>query len=155
MAKLGQSPRELGHSQWLAERTGTVRFGVRSDRSPSSGHLNPGKQEPYTAPAVRVCERAESRFSHPDSPYSMFEEHRNAGVGSLLGSDALAADVLAGSLGVICRLRFLACGWRKSIYIVILTPCMNRLIRLPHEWLSELLHLFHSTRRFADSKYCT
>ncbi len=71
VAKLGQSPRELGHSQWLAERNGTVRFGVRSDRSPSSGHLNPVKHEPYTDPYVRFCERAESRFSHPDSPYSI------------------------------------------------------------------------------------
>jgi hypothetical protein len=55
----------------LAERTGTVRFGVSSDRSTSSGHLNPVKKEPYTDPYVRFCERAESRFRYPDSPYSI------------------------------------------------------------------------------------
>ena len=61
----------LGHSHRLAARPGTLRFGITSDRSTSSGYLNPVKQEPYTDPYVRFCERAESRPRNPDSPYSI------------------------------------------------------------------------------------
>ena len=38
----------------------------------SSGDLSPVKDEPFTDPYVRFCERAESRFCYSDSPYSIY-----------------------------------------------------------------------------------